>query len=222
MSIVPKYFYKTDDFRWTGLLEKNWLVVRDELMAVIDEPAEPIPNKNWSGIYPGYVKNEIYPTAWKTFDFLFFGIKHVFNSSRCPRTSELLKTIPGLVSAQYSVMEAGTHILPHKGFTRMVLRCHLGLVIPEVTQCGIRVGDTIKNWEEGRIIIFDDSFEHEAWNKSKKKRGVLMFDIANPSMNYSAEQICRYKIENLNDSFLLNLADKKTWINWYEQGYFPE
>ena len=47
-----------------------------------------------------------------------------------------------------------------------------------------------------------------------------MFDIAKPDCGYTAEEICRYKIENLNDQNLLNYADKKTWMKWFRQGFF--
>lgn len=222
MSENTKYFYDTKDFPFAEKLERNWKLIRDELSAIINEPASVIPKKNWVSPHPQYVKNDEKSIAWKTFDFVFFGIQHLENSNRCPKTMELLKTIPQLVTAEFSVIEPHTHILPHKGFTRMVLRCHLGLIIPDKMNCGIRVGNEIKNWEEGKLMIFDDSEEHEAWNKSDKMRGVLMFDVPNPAMKYTAQQICRYKLENLNDSFLLNIADKQTWVKWFEQGHFPK
>lgn len=215
-----KYFYETGDFPWVQALEKNWEIIRDELLAIINEPAEFLPNENWIAAHPHYVKNEEKKIAWKTFDFIFWGIKYFNHCERCPRTAELLKSVPELISAEFSVLEPHTHILPHKGYSKMILRCHLGLLIPDKVNCAIRVMDTTKNWEEGRMMIFDDSVEHEAWNKSDKPRAVLMFDIPNPAMNYTAAEICRYKLENINDPYLLNVADKKTWLKWFEQGYF--
>ncbi len=75
----------------------------------------------------------------------------------------------------------------------MVLRCHLPLIVPDSEKCAIRVGEETHHWQEGKLVIFDDSFEHEAWNKSDARRVVLMFDIPNPLWGYSAEEISREK-----------------------------
>lgn len=103
----------------------------------------------------------------------------------------------------------------------MVLRCHLPLVVPAGGSCAIRVGNETRQWKEGELMIFDDSFEHEAWNNSGEDRIVLMFDIPNPLWGYTAEQISRYKIEHLDDPFLLSMAPKERWLAAYEEGVFP-
>ena len=103
----------------------------------------------------------------------------------------------------------------------MILRCHLPLLIPNGSACKIRVGDETRHWEEGKLLIFDDSYEHEAWNESDEDRFILMFDIPNPLWGYSAEQIARYKIENLDDPFLLQFASKEEWLSAYERRKLP-
>ncbi len=46
-----------------------------------------------------------------------------------------------------------------------MLRYHLGLLIPEPEdQLGISVGGQIAHWSEGQSLVFDDTFEHSAWN----------------------------------------------------------
>ena len=80
----------------------------------------------------------------------------------------------------------------------------------------------MRHWHEGKLLLFDDSLQHEAYNKSDELRAVLMFDVANPTMNYTAEQICRYKLQHTKDPFLLQIADNDTWLEWYEQGHFPD
>jgi hypothetical protein len=111
--------------------------------------------------------------------------------------------------------------MPHKGYSRMVLRCHLPLIVPDEDLCGLRVGDETRHWEEGELMIFDDSFEHEAWNKTNEKRVVLMFDIPNPLWGYTSYEISKYKIENIDDPFLLAMAPKRLWIKGFEKGVFP-
>ncbi len=35
-------------------------------------------------------------------------------------------------------------------------------------------------WEPGKMLVFDDSLTHEAWNKSDKLRVVLLVDFLTP------------------------------------------
>jgi len=101
------------------------------------------------------------------------------------------------------------------------LRCHLPLVVPDPDLCAIRVGNETVHWKEGELIIFDDSFDHEAWNKSNKDRIVLMFDIPNPLWGYSAYEISKYKIEHIDDPFMLGLANKESWQKAFAEKIFP-
>ena len=220
----PIYFYNKEDFPWYKNLEANWQLIRQELEAVLSSPASHKISKAWMGAHPSYVKSETgHDIAWKVYSFVFLGIRHKFHCEQCPETYKLLSQIPGLTGAEFSMMEPGTHILPHKGYTRMVLRSHLALIVPQPAEaCALRVGDQTRHWEEGKVWVFDDSYEHEAWNRSDARRAVLMFDIANPEMGYTADQICRYKLNNVSDPFMLGIAPAEKWMEWYEQGYIPE
>jgi beta-hydroxylase len=139
----------------------------------------------------------------------------------CPKSAELIYSIPEIISCDFSFMEPNTHILPHKGYTKMVLRCHLPLIVPAGEKCAIRVGEETHVWKEGELVVFDDSFEHEAWNKSDEKRVVLMFDIPNPNWPYSAAEISAYKIEKMDDPFLLSIASKEQWLKFYQDRRLP-
>jgi hypothetical protein len=62
-----------------------------------------------------------------------------------------------------------------------VLRYHLGLIVPEDAEsCRIRVGDDFRHWEEGKSLIFDDTFNHEVWNDTDETRVVLFVDVLRP------------------------------------------
>jgi hypothetical protein len=108
----------------------------------------------------------------------------------CPVTASTierhhtLRTHAGL--SYFSCMRGDTHIAAHRGPTNLRLRCHLGIVIPE-GDCGIRVGDELGRWEEGRCIVFDDRYEHEAWNHTPAERIVLIVDLWHPAL--SADEI---------------------------------
>jgi aspartyl/asparaginyl beta-hydroxylase (cupin superfamily) len=60
------------------------------------------------------------------------------------------------------------------------LICHLPLIVPP--GCRFRVGGEVREWEEGKLLIFDDTIEHEAWNDGPEDRVVLIFDIWRPEL----------------------------------------
>jgi aspartyl/asparaginyl beta-hydroxylase (cupin superfamily) len=194
----------------------NFKIIRQELLDLIEIKKE----NQWLRTFPDYVKSEKYK-AWKVFSFIFFNMRFPENAKLCPKTAEIIYSIPEILSCDYSYLEANTHIAAHKGYSRMVLRCHLPLVVPDENLCGLRVGDETRHWKEGELLIFDDSFEHEAWNKTNEKRIVLMFDIPNPLWGYSAYEISKYKIEHIEDPFLLAMATKEEWQEAFKKGTYP-
>jgi ornithine lipid ester-linked acyl 2-hydroxylase len=212
----PFYFYNSSDFPYLNPLVNQVELIKQELKAVLSQQNK----ENWMATFPHYV-DSVNPEAWKVFTFIFFGMKSKHHAALCPKTAEILYAIPEIVSCDYSYLKPHTHILPHKGYTRMVLRCHLPLIVPKGNLCGLRVGDQTHYWEEGKLVIFDDSYEHEAWNNSDEQRVVLMFDIPNPRWGYSAHEISKYKIENLDDPFLLSIAPKEIWMTAFEKGVSP-
>jgi ornithine lipid ester-linked acyl 2-hydroxylase len=218
-----KTFYDPQTFSWSkNFLEATPLIL-DELEKIINEPATYLPGESWLAAHPSYVKPD--PSKgiqWKTYEFVFFGIKRNDHIRKCPNTWNALSQIPELVTAQFSMLEPHTHVLPHKGFSRMVLRSHLPLIVPNEGEMGLRVGEDVRRWKMNELLVFDDSLDHEAWNKSPHRRAVLMFDFAKPGQPYTAEQICRYKIEKMDDPFLLEIAPTETWINWLNRGSFPD
>ena len=87
--------------------------------------------------------------------------------------------------ALYSILEPHTHIPPHNGMLNTRLICHLPLIVPD--NCRLRVGNHTRAVEEGKVLIFDDSIEHEAWNDSDEVRVILLFEIWRPEL--SADEV---------------------------------
>jgi beta-hydroxylase len=212
----PAYFYDKSDFPFLHKLEENYQVIREELLTLLEIEQE----KQWLQTFPDYVKSD-QKKAWKVFTFLFFQMKSPKHALLCPKTAELIYSISEIISCDFSFMQPNTHILPHKGYTKMVLRCHLPLIVPAGEKCAIRVGEETHVWKEGELVVFDDSFEHEAWNKSDEKRVVLMFDIPNPNWPYSPDEISAFKIDKMDDPFLLSIASKEQWLKFYQDRRLP-
>lgn len=120
---------------------------------------------------------------WDAFHLLRMGSRVEANCDRCPATVAAVERIPGANSAGF-VYFAGlaprSHIVAHCGPHNVRIRCHLGLVVPPA--CRIRVGVETRRWEEGRCLLFDDSFEHELWNDDDTVRAVLILDVWHPDL----------------------------------------
>ena len=90
-----------------------------------------------------------------------------------------MQKIPGLTTAMFSIFEPGKHLPAHRGPYNGVLRLHLGLIVPEPNdKLAIRVDKQICHWQEGKALIFDDAYEHEAWNHSDKTRELISIAVA--------------------------------------------
>lgn len=121
---------------------------------------------------------------WRMFILRAYGAEHRANQARCPALRRLLQAHPEVTSATFSILEGGKHIPAHRGPFRGILRYHLPLVIPPGAEGGasnrLRVAGETYVLEEGRGILWDDTYEHEAWNHSKVPRAVLLLDVFRP------------------------------------------
>lgn len=201
----PKNFYFPElpnihyaqraDFPWLDQIEAATDDIRAELMTILEEDAgfspyveaEPnrpffddhgmLGNPNWSAFY-----------IWKG------GTLIPENAARCPATVEALKDaplcrIPGRTpSVLFSLLRPGAHIQPHHGFTNARYICHLPLIVP--SDCAMRVGSDTRPWVEGQACVFDDSIEHEAWNRHPDRlRVVMIFDVWRPELSETERKL---------------------------------
>jgi len=166
------------EFPWVPEFESRWLAIREELDEVMQHPEE-IPAFH---LLSPDQKRISKSDSWKTFAFYVFGIRVDENCERCPQTVRALEQLPGLQNAWFSILAPRYHIPPHKGPTRAVVRGHLALQVPQDAQnCWIRIGGEVRRWEEGRCLVFDDTYEHEVRNDTDEVRVVLFVDVDRPS-----------------------------------------
>lgn len=165
------------EFPWLAALERDWRAVRDELERVLARKDE-LPGFQDILADVGAVTQD---RGWKSFMLIGAGLRRRRNIVQCPQTWRLVSTIPGLSTAMFSIFEPGKELPPHRGPYNGVLRLHLGLIVPDAgDDVAIRVGSRVCRWEEGRALVFDDSYEHEAWNRSDRVRVVLFVDFVRP------------------------------------------
>jgi ornithine lipid ester-linked acyl 2-hydroxylase len=164
-------------FPWTAELEANWETIRAELDALLPQRSA-LPNIQ--DISPQQMRITA-DDGWKTFFFRAYGSESTLARRLCPQTAAMLDRIPGLEVAFFSVLGPRARIKPHSGGYLGLVRAHLGLKIPQpVGAARMRVGDEMIRWEEGKVVVFDDTYRHEVWNDSDQTRVVLLIDVHRP------------------------------------------
>lgn len=188
-------FYDRRDFHWAPAIEAAAGEIRREIEALLEagtegfrpyiqaDPNQPRldaniklrDNTDWSALFlceNGKVSEEV--------------------AARCPRTLAAVQAAPLPRIAtwgptiMFSLLRAGARIAAHTGMFNTRLTCHLPLIVPP--RCEFRVGNEVRAWEEGKLMIFDDTIEHEAWNESSEDRVVLIFDIWRPELTEQERQ----------------------------------
>ena len=196
-------YFGRELFPWIAALESHTGAIRDELRALLPSAAgrervfasEQLEQENLVG-------SDFTPT-WNGYYFYRHGERREENCSRCPSTSAALDALPlarirdHAPETLYSVFTAGTHLLPHRGVTNTRVVCHLPLIVPQ--DCALRVGGELHAWQEGQVVVFDDTYEHEAWNHSARTRVVLIFDIWNPYLSEAERAALTHVVESLGD-----------------------
>jgi ornithine lipid ester-linked acyl 2-hydroxylase len=174
-SVLPEQpFYDPATFPWVHELEANWKVIRRELDDVLAYHAD-LPNFQEISTDQLSITDD---DRWKTYFFYGYGFKSDPNCARCPETTRLVEGIPGMKTAMFSIFSPHKRIPPHHGPYKGVLRYHLGLLVPEPNdELGISVGGEVGRWAEGESLVFDDTFEHSAWNDTDGIRVVLFVDV---------------------------------------------
>lgn len=163
-------------FDWARRIEAGYPKVRAEVEALLEGPTE-IPHIE--DVTGGIPQGNIGP--WRSFVLMHQGRWIDWNCERCPETTELVRSVPGLTMAGFSVLEPGTHITVHRGPNKGALRYQLGVIVPgEPGDCRIRVGDEMIVWADGEGCMFDFTVPHEAWNDSDGIRVLLMLEVVTP------------------------------------------
>nr|WP_082728684.1 aspartyl/asparaginyl beta-hydroxylase domain-containing protein [Rhizobium altiplani] len=169
--------YDNATFPWVAEVEKAWPEIRSELDRVLVRQSE-LPSFHDISTDVKTISSD---SGWKTFFLVGFGVRSEQNIRACPQTWEAVQKIPGLKTAMFSIFEPGKHLPAHRGPYNGVLRLHLGMIVPEpADKLAIRVKDQICRWQEGKALIFDDAYEHEAWNHTDETRVVLFIDFVKP------------------------------------------
>ena len=182
-------FYDPSRFEWARHIEAATAAIREELIGLLAGYGNSLRPfvQNEDGMPFGVSKALADGHDWGVLALVEQGWLEPDYIERCPRTWDALlrhapvPRVPGWgPSAVFSLLKAGARIGAHTGMHNARLICHLPLVVP--SGCRFRVGSEVREWQEGKLLIFDDTIEHEAWNDGPDDRVVLVFDIWRPEL----------------------------------------
>ncbi|TMP29973.1 aspartyl beta-hydroxylase [Pseudoalteromonas rubra] len=187
-------YLNKDNFEWTKPIEENADAINKELHAFLYDEVIPSIHEidvNW--------KPAISDDRWKSFFLVGYGRPAEENCQRCPITYDLVKDVPGLVSAFFSVLKPGAKIPPHRGPFNGVLTYHMGLKLPkDRDQCFIKVDKKKYVWEYGEGVVFDDTYVHEVENNTDEIRVILMLNFARP-VHSPFSKLCNYVLKCISE-----------------------
>ncbi len=171
----PPFLSLSDHLPGHELLRENWKVIRGELEQVLRQ-ADAVPTMDQIDPIQRFIAaRDTIP--WRSFIMKAYDRWVPANAARVPRTVELLRQFPQIKTAMFSILEPGKRIPPHIGFYKGVVRYHLGLVVPTDQEPYLIVGGKRYAWREGEAVLFDDTYVHEAVNRSRSRRIVLFCDV---------------------------------------------
>ena len=207
-GLPQRPFYERGEFSWTAELEARTSIIQGELEALLRSQAEQFepyvaadadrsggtaPNAHLAG-----------DASWSAYHLLKGGEPVEGHAEHFPGTLAALGLAPmprvagRAPMALFSLLKAGAHIRPHHGLFNFRLICHLPLIVPP--DCTLRAGNRLRNWREGELLIFDDSMEHEAWNRSDRQRIILLFEIWRPEIGEADREALTLLLEAANIS----------------------
>jgi len=196
-DLPAREFTPREGLRWAAEIESHTVAIRDEYFAAVGAGTQLSP----------YVAAETRSPVWRELrGKLDWSSLHLYRmAEETPLAKLFPKTLAAVKAADivriegrpmelfFSRLKPGTHIPPHHGIANNRITVHLPLIVPG--DCSIRVGNAMHHWREGEIVAFDDSFEHEAWNRSPADRVVLIFEAHHPDLSREEREAIQYAIE---------------------------
>lgn len=161
-------------------LSDNWETIRDEVMALHEKNLLKNTTDPESSAYYDVGFRTFYKYGWSKFYLKWYGHTHKSALDHCPKTVELLNTIPMVNGAMFSILPPGSKLTRHLDPVACSLRYHLGLKTPNSDDCFISVDGQTYSWRDGEPFIFDETYLHFAKNNSNEDRLILMCDINRP------------------------------------------
>ena len=191
-KLPNKPLLNVDDIDDLKILRDNWEVIRDEAMSLSQDGKIKAADKlNDAGF------NSFFRQGWTRFYVKWYSDVLPSALEQCPKTVELLKQTPSVKAAMFASLPAGSKLKPHRDPFAGSLRYHLGLVTPNSDDCYIVVDGQRHSWRDGKDVLFDETFIHEAHNKTDQNRIILFCDITRPMRSQLVTRINAWVSDNI-------------------------
>jgi aspartyl/asparaginyl beta-hydroxylase (cupin superfamily) len=177
-------YYDPSCFPELQVLKDNYLQIKNEIQEYerVNGEINGMSSLTPAGVFGG---------KWTLIYLKSFNRIFKKNRTRFPHITKVIDSIPNAVFSAVSILPPNTEIAPHYGDTNGIVRVHLGLTVPESYPIiGMRVKEEEKGWAEGELMCFINVQRHSVWNRSDRKRYVLMVDIVPKQSIYSVNEIC--------------------------------
>ena len=171
-----KRYFDPHVFPFAKQLEDDFKAIKAEVQKILDRYDDLV-------VFQDVSPNQAYipiDDKWRMFFFRAMGVDFKENQKYAPEIAKILKKYPEICSAYISVLGPRTYLNPHKGPWSGILRMHLGTIIPKKGYCALIVEGEDHVWQEGKTVLFDDTYEHMAVNSSDEARAVVFLDIMRP------------------------------------------
>ncbi len=172
---TPAYLDLDKYFADYTVLEESWKEIKQEIEGVISS-GKTLPKFHEVDDGQEYISDND-GLSWSLLNLLLYEMWHEKNCDLCPKTTSILKGLGSVKSAYFSILAPGKHIPPHKGPYKGIIRYQLALSVPKNGECKIIVDDKDCFWEEGKSVLFDDTYTHEVINNTNEVRIALLLDI---------------------------------------------
>jgi aspartate beta-hydroxylase len=176
-DLTARPWYQADAFPWMARFEQSHAAIRAELDAFLAQQRVTFRN------YVGPILHERADAGdWHVVYLDYRGHRWDEHCKMFPRLMELVDAVPRRSGTVFvSRLTAGAHIPPHCGATNTQLTCHFGVVVPPGVD--VRVARETRVQPEGRMSVFDDSFEHEVWNRAASDRYNVFLQFWHPDLS---------------------------------------
>lgn len=174
-KVRPTAYIDPSQFPEMSVLKSNWTLIREEAARLNDD--------GFIRAAEGYTDmgfNSFFRTGWRRFYLKWYGADLPSAQRMCPKTTELLKSIPSVKAAMFASLPPGARLVRHRDPYAGSLRYHLGLLTPNSEGCYIVVDGERYSWHDGEAVMFDETYIHYAENTTQQQRVILFCDVERP------------------------------------------
>ncbi|MGH8579755.1 MAG: aspartyl/asparaginyl beta-hydroxylase domain-containing protein [Gammaproteobacteria bacterium] len=212
-SRARKSIIATNDFKELAEIQQHWQTIREEAVRLYQQQEFESTKNPESAAYYDVGFRTFYKYGWSKFYLKWYGYTHDSAKESCPNSVRILKRVPSVNGAMFSILPPGSQLTRHADPIACSLRYHLGLVTPNSDDCFINVDGVSYSWREGEAFLFDETYLHYARNDSDQYRLILMCDIERP-MNFIGRFVNSYYRQVMKWGIVPNTAaDKRGLAN---------